>query len=150
MKITNRFGVLTLLVLLAAATRLMPHPPNFTAMGALALFGGAYFLNRLTAFVLPLATLFVSDLVLNNVVYAAFNDGKFVWFYEGAAWIYGSFAATIALSWFLLRRVDAVLQFLHSPLVDVETQRWIYFSKLNGQRQANVAQANDCDVCGDR
>ncbi|MBL7816524.1 MAG: hypothetical protein JNL70_16005 [Saprospiraceae bacterium] len=109
-----RFAVLTTLILVAALSRLLPHPPNATAMGAMALFGGAYFSNRFMSLFIPLATLFVSDLMLNNVVYAAFNNGQFVWFYDGAAWTYGSFAAAIVLSWFLLKKVDAKSVFIAS------------------------------------
>ena len=41
------------LVLLVAMTRLLPHPPNFTPLGALALFGGAQFKSRWAAFLVP-------------------------------------------------------------------------------------------------
>lgn len=67
-------------ILLAAASRLVPHPPNFTPIGAIALFGGASFAGRRAAFLVPLAAMFASDLVLGihvllPVVYAclAFN-----------------------------------------------------------------------------
>ncbi len=113
-KFDSRFVAVTVLILVAALSRLLPHPPNATAMGAMALFGGAYFNNRWVSLFVPLATLFVSDLILNNVVYAAFNNGQFVWFYGGAAWVYGSFAAAIVLSWFLLKRIDAKNVFIAS------------------------------------
>ena len=109
-----RFAAVTVLILVAALSRLLPHPPNATAMGAIALFGGAYFSNRWVSLFVPLATLFASDLILNNVVYAAFNKGQFVWFYGGAAWVYGSFAAAIVLSWFLLKKIDAKNVFIAS------------------------------------
>ena len=112
--INPRFFAVTVLILVAALSRLLPHPPNTTAMGAMALFGGAYFSNRWASLFVPLATLFVSDLILNNVVYAAFNKGQFVWFYGGAAWVYGSFAAAIVLSWFLLKKIDAKNVFIAS------------------------------------
>lgn len=48
----------------AALTRLMPHPPNFTAIGALALFGGACFKNPLAAYLVPLAAMLLSDAVI--------------------------------------------------------------------------------------
>lgn len=41
-----RFPVLTSIVLLAAAARIAPHPHNVTPIAALALFRGAYFVNR--------------------------------------------------------------------------------------------------------
>jgi hypothetical protein len=59
-----RLGTLVLVVLAAAATRLLPHPPNFTAMTALALFGGSYFSDRRLAVTLPLLALLLSDLAL--------------------------------------------------------------------------------------
>jgi len=52
------------LILLAAITRLLPHPGNFTAIGAIALFAGATFSKHRWAYLLPLAALFVTDLFL--------------------------------------------------------------------------------------
>ena len=52
------------LIFAAAASRLFPHPPNVTPIAAMALFGGAYFADRRLAFIVPLAALFLSDLVL--------------------------------------------------------------------------------------
>jgi hypothetical protein len=48
----------------AAALRLVPHPPNFSPIDAMALFSGAYLGRRALAFVAPLAALLFSDLVL--------------------------------------------------------------------------------------
>ncbi|MCS7045092.1 MAG: hypothetical protein NZO58_01920 [Gemmataceae bacterium] len=72
-----RLFVLSGLVLSAVLARLIPHPPNFTPIGALALFSGAVYADRRLAFLLPLAALFVSDVclglhVLIPVVYASF------------------------------------------------------------------------------
>ena len=65
-----------LLVLLAAASRLLPHPPNATPIAAMALFGGAY-LGKRYALWTPLTALAVSDLILGwhatwPFVYGAF------------------------------------------------------------------------------
>ena len=56
--------VLIGIILLAAFTRLIPHWPNFTAIGAVALFSGAYFDKKYLAFVLPFAALFITELIL--------------------------------------------------------------------------------------
>lgn len=71
------------LVLLSALCRLLPHPPNFTPVLAVALFGGAH-LPRRAAIAVPLLALLLSDLLLgypftgmNLVVYACFLSG--VW-----------------------------------------------------------------------
>lgn len=45
-KINLRFSVITLMILLAAMSRLLPHPPNFAPIGGMALFGAAYFSKK--------------------------------------------------------------------------------------------------------
>jgi len=55
---------LAALIFLAALSRLIPHPPNFSPVEAVALFGGAYFANRSWALIVPLIAMFVSDLIL--------------------------------------------------------------------------------------
>ncbi|NWF91081.1 MAG: hypothetical protein HXY50_16670 [Ignavibacteriaceae bacterium] len=61
---TSKFWVVTIMILTAAFTRLIPHPPNFTAVGAIALFGGAYFSDKKFAFIIPLLAMFLSDLAI--------------------------------------------------------------------------------------
>jgi len=60
---------LVAMILAAAATRIIPHPWNFTAVGAMCLFGGAYFQRRWMAFLVPMAALLLSDVVLAATVY---------------------------------------------------------------------------------
>jgi hypothetical protein len=72
-----RVLALVALIAVAAASRLLPHPQNFTAIGAMALFAGATLADRRLAFLVPLAALFVSDLVIGlhgllPLVYALF------------------------------------------------------------------------------
>ena len=59
-----RLLVLCGMIAAAAFTRLIPHLPNFTAIGAMALFGGAYFSNRKLAFAVPLIAMFLTDLII--------------------------------------------------------------------------------------
>ena len=47
-------------VAFGAILRFVPHPPNFSAVTAMALFGGAYFKKRY-ALIVPLAVIFLSD-----------------------------------------------------------------------------------------
>ena len=68
----------------AAALRLLPHPPNFSPIDAMALFSGAYLGRRgALAFVAPLGALFLSDLVLG--------------FYHGMVTVYFSVALIVVL-----------------------------------------------------
>ncbi|HRZ77494.1 MAG TPA: hypothetical protein P5248_09020 [Bacteroidales bacterium] len=62
--LSPRFAALSSIILLAALSRLLPHWPNFTPVAAIALFGGAHYGKRMQAFLVPLAALFLSDLVL--------------------------------------------------------------------------------------
>lgn len=56
-----RLWLITGLVFAAALLRLLPHPPNFTPLGALALFAGARYGRKSLAFLLPLAAMLLSD-----------------------------------------------------------------------------------------
>jgi hypothetical protein len=47
-----------------ALSRLLPHPPNFTPVAAMALFGGAVFSSKKMAFLVPLGAMFLSDMVI--------------------------------------------------------------------------------------
>ena len=72
-----RVVLLLTIIFAAAALRLVPHPSNFTPIGALALFAGAHFDDKRWAFILPLAAMFLSDLLIGfhgqmPVVYGAF------------------------------------------------------------------------------
>ncbi len=57
-------AILTGMILFAALTRLIPHVPNVTAVTAMALLGGAYLSSRSQAVFVPLAAMWLSDLVL--------------------------------------------------------------------------------------
>ncbi|MEO6433884.1 MAG: DUF6580 family putative transport protein [Sphingomicrobium sp.] len=83
-----RLSAIVVAILAAAALRLVPHPPNFTPIGAMALFGGAYLGRRAIAFAAPLGALLLSDLVLG--------------FYSGMAFQYVAVALTVALGWAVL------------------------------------------------
>ncbi len=58
----SRIAVI-LLLLIGIITRFLPHPANFTAIGAIAIFGGLY-LPRRWAIIGPLLAMFVSDIFI--------------------------------------------------------------------------------------
>src|SRR5690242_14357509 len=82
-----RFLALVTLILAAAATRLLPHPPNMTSIAAVALFGGAYFADKRVAFLVPLTAVFLSDLILG--------------FYGGMAAVYFAFVLVVCIGLWL-------------------------------------------------
>jgi hypothetical protein len=93
---TNHSRLVALLsaMLVAAALRLVPHPPNFTPIGAIALFSGAYLGRRGLAFAAPIGALLLSDAILG--------------FYSGMAFQYFSVALVVLLGWLALSRVTVL------------------------------------------
>ena len=130
-KFNIRNGVLILMIVLAAAMRFVHLDnqltwANFTPVGAVALFGGAYFTDKKKAYLVPLVILFLSDLLIN---YLYFH--KFVWFYGSAVWVYLSFAAMvyigtkivkISFANIILASLAAVV--VHWLLTDIDP--WLY------------------------
>lgn len=86
--------LLVAFILVAAASRLLPHAWNFTPVEAIALFGGAYFASRWAAFAVPLAALFLSDLWLG--------------LYPEMPVVYACVAACVLLGFWLRDRVSAL------------------------------------------
>ena len=86
----NNFYFILGLILIAAFARIIPHYPNFTPLCAIALFGAKYFRNKYLAFLIPIVTLWFSDIIINNFVLSKYFDG-FTLFYSGFYWQYGSF-----------------------------------------------------------
>jgi hypothetical protein len=83
------------IVFSAAALRVIPHPRNFAPIGAIALFGGAYFSSKRAAIVVPLVSLVAGDI--------------FTGFHQLLFYVYASFLVSAAIG-FLLRRKKSVLR----------------------------------------
>ena len=69
--------IVLLIIIFGVICRLIPHPPNFSPITAIALFGGLNFSDKRIAFSIPLIVLFLSDLILgisviNLFVYTGF------------------------------------------------------------------------------
>ncbi len=52
------------IIILLAAFRFVPHPPNVTPIAAMALFSGAAFTSRVLAYFIPLAAMVISDIII--------------------------------------------------------------------------------------
>lgn len=104
-KINLRFSILVLMILLAAFSRIIPHMPNFSPLGAIGLFGAAYFVKKWQAFLIPIAATWLSDLFINNVIYAQYYP-KFTWFYQGFYWQYGSYLLIALAGIFIFRKIN--------------------------------------------
>ena len=86
----KEFTILILLIFLASFSRIVPHVPNFTPIVAIALFSASYFSNKYLAFIIPILSLWLSDLVINNIILSGYYK-EFIWFYPGFIWQYVSF-----------------------------------------------------------
>ena len=71
----NKLIIIGILIF-AALTRLIPHPPNFTPIIAMGLFGGAYLKDFRLALIIPIAAMLIADLFLG--------------FHGTMLWVYGS------------------------------------------------------------
>ncbi len=94
-KINTRTIVLILMIVAAAAMRLVSYKfpyvlSNFTPVGAIALFGGAYFTDKWKAYVIVLITLFTSDILINYLY-----TSKWTLWYGGSFWVYLTFAIMV-------------------------------------------------------
>lgn len=90
----KRISVLTGMIFVAFISRLIPHPPDFSPLAAIALFGGAGFASKRAAFLVPFAGLLLSDLVLG--------------FYSITSVVYASFALIVCLGFWTRRNPSAI------------------------------------------
>ena len=88
--ITPGLLIVSGMVFIAAFVRLIPHPPNFAPIAAMALFGGAYFNKKWAAFLLPLLAMFITDLIIG---------------FHATMWaVYISFIIIVGLGMFLIKQ----------------------------------------------
>ncbi len=99
--------VLAAMIAAAALSRLLPHPPNFAPIEAMALFGGAYFASRRLALLVPLLAMAASDLLLG-----ALRGGTWLEYFTTPQYLpsllanYACIALTVALAFGLRGRVN--------------------------------------------
>ncbi len=99
-----RFFSLVFFVFALVLWRLMPMAPNFSPIAAVALFGGAYFAHRGQAFLVIIAAMLLSDLILG--------------FHNTMIFVYAALAITVLMGENLKGKVNisktAFLGFLSS------------------------------------
>ena len=81
------------IVLASAALRIVPHPLNFAPIGALALFGGAYFSSKRSAVIVPMLSLLAGDF--------------FVGFHRLVPYVYASFLLSVGIGFWLRHKKSA-------------------------------------------
>ncbi|CAN5219197.1 hypothetical protein BH09BAC5_BH09BAC5_19500 [soil metagenome] len=88
--LSPRIIFLTLAIVAAALTRFLPHPPNFTAIGGIALFAGAFIPNRIMSLLIPISVMVITDAIIG---------------FHNTAWaVYLSFGLITMLGWLISER----------------------------------------------
>jgi hypothetical protein len=102
---------LALMIVLAALSRLLPHPPNFSPVEAMALFGGAYFAKRWIGVVIPLIAMLSSDIVLGLI-----NGGLYLQHFTSLSFllVYGCIAVSALMGFGLREKVNTLRVFGYS------------------------------------
>lgn len=103
MKSIKNFAVV--MILIAVISRLVPHPPNFTSLSAVALFSIHQTNKWWIGGLITLVSLWFSDLMINNIIipysYPTYYEG-FRWF--GGLWVYLGYSMIIAAAAFYLKK----------------------------------------------
>lgn len=74
-------------IVLAAISRFIPHPPNFTPIMAMSIYGGLLFADKKYAFIVPILAMIFTD--------------AFIGFHNTIAFVYGAFIIGVILGFFL-------------------------------------------------
>jgi hypothetical protein len=93
------------MILIAAISRLIPHPLNFAPLGGMALFGGYYFSKKWHAFAVTAGSWWLTDLVLNNVVYKQWFP-TFTWLSPSFITVAIALIVIILISKFVIKLIN--------------------------------------------
>lgn len=114
------------LIILAIATRFIPHPAGMTAVGAVGLFSGAYLCYK-RAWLVPVAALWISDIIIGFYhplvmlfVYSGFGlsvvIGRICLFQRRSIARIGAATVIAATVFFMLSNLGVWLTGLYYPL----------------------------------
>lgn len=112
LKINPRNAVLLLIIVAMAILRIASFSgwgplTVFTPIGAMALFGGAYFNGNIKPFAFPLLTLFISDVIVMNLYFAG-SEYRTGLLYSGWVWTYLAFALMAIAGKLIIRNINVM------------------------------------------
>lgn len=123
------------LVLLLALSRLIPHPPNFTPLGAMAILAGAVVKDIRLGMLIPIAAMLISDALIG--------------FHSSLLFVYGAVIMMVFVSRYLLSAYSVTKLAMTALIVSIlfflvtNFGAWLshdmYPRTLNGLWQAYVA-----------
>ena len=116
---TSFRDIAIILILVGAFMRLIPHPPNFTPILAIALFAGTKFKDTRYSFIIPVVAMLISDI--------------FIGFHYGMTLIYlmlilTSIIGRYSKGIFYAGLASSLLFFIVSNF-----QVWLVIMQINGQ-----------------
>lgn len=124
-----------------------PMLPNFTAIGAIALFGANYLKGK-KRFLIPFGALWLSDLVLNNLVYKEFYSSFQI---MGSLWVYASFVIIILLALVIMKK-PSWLRLLFAAgvtgLVFFLITNFAVWLSISSPYPKNIAGLMECYIAG--
>lgn len=93
-ELSPKLYVVLIMIFAGVMMRLIPHWPNFTPIAAIALFGGTFLKRKDLAFLVPVAAMLVSDLIIG--------------FHTTMLPVYLSFIAIVAFGLILQKRLTVI------------------------------------------
>ncbi|WP_236975687.1 DUF6580 family putative transport protein [Membranihabitans maritimus] len=104
MKSSHQKLLLISTIILLVFARLLPHPPNFTPLGGIAILGGCYFGKSYLKYLIPLIAFYISDLLVSNLLFKSFYpDQSFVFFSSHMIWNYIAIIIIVFISTLFLK-----------------------------------------------
>ena len=86
--------------------RVLPHPYNFTPLIAVTLLSSYAISNRILALLVPLMGFWLSDLFMNNIIYAGYYS-NFTIFNSGMIWTYGAIIFVGLMGSSLIKKISS-------------------------------------------
>ena len=93
-ELSPKLYIVLIMIFAGAMMRLIPHWPNFTPIAAIALFGGTFLKRKDLAFLVPVAAMLLSDLIIG--------------FHTTMLPVYLSFIAIVAFGLILQKRLTVI------------------------------------------
>lgn len=131
-------------ILTAAATRLLPHPWNFTPMAGITLLGACYLNNRFLSFAVPFLAWMVSDMLVNVLIHPNFLPNGNYFFSNTALGVYASLLLiwgignilrrnvkfsnlllASVVSSFVFYAVSNSIDFINNPMYEQSVAGWV-------------------------
>ena len=132
-----------LLIIISALYRVMPNRPlGFAPQIAMALFAGSILMNKKTSFIVPLLSMFISDIFYQILYLNGFSN--IPGFYDGQVINYALFASITAIGFSMKQNISSILNtsFLGALFYFITSNLMVWLT--SGMYQHNLSGLLDC------